>query len=149
MPISPRTKAFDLRARVESILSGVLGALPRGSYLTYRARVGIMSGPVSGVVYALLFAGIPWWFIPGTPRAILEVALWGAVYYGFAAVTARLTSASVLRIIECNILPGLSEIAAKAINDDLAHRYRPFRLNTVASCVARRPLPPRLRLSTT
>jgi hypothetical protein len=135
MPVSPRSKAFDLRARVESILSGVLGALPRGSYLSYRARVGIMSGPVSGVVYALLFAGIPW-FIPGTPRVMLELALWGAVYYGFAAFTAQLTSASVLRIIECNILPELSEIADKAINDDLAHRYRPFRLNTVASCVA-------------
>lgn len=67
---------------------------------------------------------------------MLKLSLWGAVYFAFAATTARLTSASVLRIIQYNILPELSESAAKAIDSDLARRFRPLRLNIVASCAA-------------
>jgi hypothetical protein len=135
MTVSTRSKEIPLGMRVESLLAGVLGALPQGSYLRYSTKAGIVSGPVSGVLYAVLFAGIPW-FVPGTSHVMPELGLWGAVYFAFAATTAQLTSASVLRIIKCNILRELSEIAAKGINDDLARRFRPLRLNIVASFAA-------------
>lgn len=127
------SKEFELTTRVESILSGTLGALPQ-PLIPRNLAAGI--GPlIGGVTFAVLFCVIPW-LIPGTSHKLLALASWGAVYFAFAATTAKLTSASVLRIIQDNILPELSESAAKAIDNDLARRFRPLRLNIVASCAA-------------
>lgn len=59
MTLSSGSKEVDLGTRVESILSWTLGALPQRIVPLYLPKTEFISALISGVMFALLFAGIP------------------------------------------------------------------------------------------
>ena len=129
-----------LEQHIDALLSGSLGSFPKvgnsNSPVISVAGLQPFTGLLAGLLYAALFCGLPWLF--GKPSMeLFWLSIWGACYFAFAATIARSTSASVLELIRTNILPGLSDEAAIAIDQDLTRRFRngPITLLSVAIAV--------------
>jgi hypothetical protein len=96
-----------------------------------KVRSPITYGICAGLCYFVLFCCIPW-IIQQFDLTLFWLSVWGSLYFAFAVTIARTTSSSVLRHIESNVLPVLSEKAALAIEEDLARRFRPMRISVVS-----------------
>jgi hypothetical protein len=102
---SPRR---DLAAAVKDLLGSSLGADLPGSHL---AR---MSAKVTGLIAASLYGCIPaLQFALGSPKALIVLSCWGALYFGIVVALTRSTSPWVLETVETLILPTLSDAGAR------------------------------------
>jgi hypothetical protein len=84
-----------------------------------------------GLIYATVFAGLPW-LLRGSSEELFWLSIWGSGYFALAVTMARSTSAEVLQIIRSRVLPLLSPEAAAAIDDDLKDRFNSIRIQIVS-----------------
>jgi hypothetical protein len=137
--LSQQAVVDNLGQRISSLLSGSLGAtlgasrLPRLT-LPLRTSSPIIYGLCAGLLYAVVFCGVPW-LVPKPNCTLFWLSAWGSVYFAFAVAMAMTTSSSILKVIESNVLPALSERAASAIDEDLTGRFKAMRVSVVSySC---------------
>jgi hypothetical protein len=99
--------------------------------LPLRTSSPIIYGICAGLLYAVLFCGVPW-LVHKPNWNLFFVSAWGSVYFAFAVAMAMITSSSVLKIIKSTVLPALSERAASAIDKDLTGRFGAIRVSVVS-----------------
>lgn len=132
---SQRNSVDELRNKIFFLLSGTLGAFPVLHKRHLKSKSSIFVGVYTGIVYAILFCGLPWIkyrdFGP-----LFWLSVWGSCYLAFAAVIAGSTSSSIFEVIESSILPELSERAAAAIDKDLARRFSERRVLAISFLAA-------------
>jgi hypothetical protein len=120
-----------LREDIAFLLGYTLGADP---FISQKARSPLLIGFRWGTGYAILFCGLPWIVFHHTEE-LFWLSLWGSCYFSFAAALASSTSAAVSKVIEKQILPGLSERAIVAIDTDLVSRFGKRRVSIVTLLV--------------
>jgi hypothetical protein len=132
-----------LLRRISLLLRDSLGAVPwSGSLVSkggklpslYRATASwspAVSGGVSGLIYAVLFAGLPW-LVPGSSQDLFWLSVWGSCYFALAVATARSASGEVFQIIQNRVLPLLSPEAVAVIDRDLEDRFGSIRIQVVS-----------------
>src|SRR5258708_5796892 len=134
---SPSQQEFagTLGDRIRLLLSGTLGASPFAFRQPSNARSTLFGSLLNGVSYAIVFCGLPW-IIFKDSGPLFWLSVWASCYFAFAAAIARVTSSSILKVIENSILPDLSETTTAAIDEDLAHRFDRTKISVVALLVA-------------
>jgi hypothetical protein len=130
-----------LRSKLESLLGGGLGlAVFPPAVVRLWARLlprsvrgsAFWGGAKISVGYLLLFCGLPLavhrLFSSAPSQALLALQVYGAFWAGWSTVTARLTSETVLGILERDILPRLSDDTCAKLAAKLDQRYPETRL---------------------
>ena len=118
-----------LLALVTDIFGGMLGLN------AFAERLDFKPGPVGTLrespffaglrvtfIYALLFCA-PLFLFDDRSCELIGLQVYGALWAGWVTVTARIASSPILKTIEEDILPELSETAAEKICTDLERRY--------------------------
>jgi len=121
-----------------SIFSVWLAGLPA------RVRTNpYLEGLWTGACYILLFCGIPWLLFFAAPSHIAKpswslsfLQVYGGFWCGWAVTSCIITSSSISKIIENNIIPELSAATAKKIDQEIARDFGTTRLLCVSWGVA-------------
>jgi hypothetical protein len=131
---SQQASAGTLGDRIRLLLSGTLGASPF-NFRHSSARSLIYRALFDAVSYAIVFCGLPWILFRDS-GPLFWLSVWASCYFAFAAAIARVTSSSILKVIENSILPDLSETDLAAVDEDLARRFDIRKVSIVAVVVA-------------
>jgi hypothetical protein len=131
-------KSLGLVPLPHSIFSVWLAGLPA------RVRTNpYLEGLWTGACYILLFCGIPWVLFFVAPSHIAKpswslffLQVYGGFWCGWAVTSSIITSSSVSKIIENNIIPELSAETAKKIDQEIARDFGTTRLLCVSWGIA-------------
>src|SRR4051812_26010787 len=135
-----------LEKRVADLLDGSLGlnVFPGPIALVWHSgEPGLfrdnpyMAGLKVGVFYVLICCGLPWLlfsasFIQKPSWSLTFLQIYGGIWSCWATTSTRITSSSILKIIESNIIPELSGRTAGRIDRELRRRFRRSRLLCVS-----------------
>jgi hypothetical protein len=132
---SQQESVGNLADRIRLLLSGTLGAFPFDFGQRWRTRSPLFGAVFTAISYAIVFCGLPW-IIFRDHGPLFWSSVWASCYFVFASAIARATSASVLKVIEKNILPELSDTATAAIDVDLTRRFDTTKVSVVAILIA-------------
>jgi hypothetical protein len=95
-----------------------------------------MAGIRMSILYASLFCGLPWLLFSQPSWSLFFLQIYGCLWAGWATTSTKITSSSIEKIIENDIIPELSAKTAEAIEEDLALRFETKRLLCVSWGIA-------------
>jgi hypothetical protein len=129
-----------LKQSIADLLGGSLGlnvfpnsisSIWSAGYLSRLGTNPYLAGIRMGAFYVLLFCGIPWLlffvaspYFPKPSWSLFFLQIYGGFWSGWATTSTKITSSSISKIIENNIIPELSAETAKKIDQEITRRFK-------------------------